>query len=147
MHFVVQNCSLLTMRHVILQASQRSSIRHHDLAHVGCSHSRPLRCSYGVCVTFTFCPIIPIHQLSKTRITLSPLRNILLIKRSLLTPLPPALFFSVHISLTFSSTMLQCLSKAFTRASSFRLLRHDMRTCVWVRVAVMRMDNVPVVSS
>ena len=87
-------------------------------------------------------------QLSKTRITESPRRNlqndllvnatfcasrfgtyILLTKRSLFTPLPPFVFgFSVHISLTFSRTILQCLSKALTRASSFLLLRQEMRT-------------------
>jgi hypothetical protein len=35
---------------------------------------------------------------------------------------------SVHISLTFSSTMLQWRSKAFTRPSSLRLLRQLMST-------------------
>lgn len=55
--------------------------------------------------------------------TESPRRNILLIYLSLLTgraffvPLPD-LGVSVHISLTFSSTRLQCLSKAFTLARS-----------------------------
>lgn len=67
-------------------------------------------------------------QLKSTRMTLSPLKNILLTKRSLLTPLPPALLFSVHISLTFSNTMLQWRSKALTRASNLRLFRHEMRT-------------------
>ena len=67
-------------------------------------------------------------QLRRTKMTLSPLKNILLTKRSLLTPRPPALFFSVHISLTFSSTMLQCRSNALTRARSFLLLRHEIRT-------------------
>lgn len=37
---------------------------------------------------------------------------------------------SVHISLTFSRTMLQCLSKALTRPRSFLLLRQLMRTCL-----------------
>jgi hypothetical protein len=86
-------------------------------------------------------------QLRSTKMTLSPLRNILLMKRSLLTPRPPALLFSVHISLTFSSTILQWRSKALTRASSLRLLRHEIRTCVCVRVAVWRMDRGPVDSS
>lgn len=36
---------------------------------------------------------------------------------------------SVHISLTFSSTMLQCLSNAFTRPSSFLLFLQLMSTC------------------
>lgn len=45
--------------------------------------------------------------------------HILLMKRSLFTPLPfPPLGFSVHISFTFSSTMLQWRSKALTRARS-----------------------------
>lgn len=62
---------------------------------------------------------------------------ILLIKRSLLTPLPLLpLGFSVHISLTFSSTMLQWRSKALTRASNLRLFRHEISTWVCVRVAV-----------
>jgi hypothetical protein len=86
-------------------------------------------------------------QLRSTKMTLSPLRNILLMKRSLLTPRPPALLFSVHISLTFSSTILQWRSKALTRASSLRLLRHEIKTCVCVRVAVWRMDRGPVDSS
>lgn len=54
---------------------------------------------------------------------------ILLTKRSLLTPLPLLpLGFSVHISFTFSNTMLQCRSKALTRANSLRLLRQEIRT-------------------
>ncbi len=36
---------------------------------------------------------------------------------------------SVHISFTFSKIMLQCLSKAFTRPSSFLLFRQLMSTC------------------
>ena len=95
------------------------------------------------------------YQLKSTRITESPLRNletsvstfliitiidvedlrrahILLMNLSLLTGLPflppDILGVSVHISFTFSNTMLQCLSKAFTLANSFRLLRHEIRT-------------------
>ena len=64
--------------------------------------------------------------LRSTRITESPRMNILLRKRSLLTVLAfltpfPVFGTSVHSSFTFSSTMLQCLSKAFTRPRSFRL--------------------------
>merc|ERR1712232_39539 len=68
-----------------------------------------------------------------TTITLSPRKNILLMNLSLLTgfdfflPLP-VLGTSVHISFTFSSTMLQCLSKALTLPNSFLLLRQLMRT-------------------
>lgn len=76
---------------------------------------------------------------------------ILLINRSLFTGRP---FFpsasrgvSVHISLTFSSTMLQCRSKAFTRASSLRLLRIEMRTWVCDLTAVWRMERGPEVNS
>lgn len=89
---------------------------------------------------------------------------ILLTNRSLFTPFPfPPLGFSVHISLTFSRTMLQCLSKALTRARSWawlvvcvdrsdgggtlRLLRQEMRTWVCVRVAVWRSERGPAVSS
>lgn len=53
---------------------------------------------------------------------------------SLLTGRPffplASLGVSVHISLTFSRTMLQCRSNAFTRASSFLLFRIEIRT--WV---------------
>lgn len=74
--------------------------------------------------------------------------HILLMKRSLLTPFPlPPFGFSVHISFTFSRTMLQCRSKAFTRASSLRLFRQEIRTWVWERVAVWRMESGPDVSS
>lgn len=86
-------------------------------------------------------------QLSRTKMTLSPLRNILLMNLSLLTPLAFPLPFSVHISFTFSRTMLQWRSKALTRASSLRLFRHEIRTWVCVRVAVMRMERGPVESS
>merc|ERR1719500_384646 len=66
--------------------------------------------------------------------TESPLRNILLMNRSLLTGF--AFFFpfpvfgnSVHISLTPSNTMLQCRSKAFTLPNSFLLfLTESVRT-------------------
>lgn len=83
--------------------------------------------------------------------TESPLRNILLMNLSLLTGRPffPSLNLgvSVHISFTFSRTMLQCLSKAFTRASSLRLFRQEMRTCVWLRTAVWSRDSGPDVNS
>lgn len=76
---------------------------------------------------------------------------ILLTNRSLLTGLPffppAALGVSVHISLTFSSTILQWRSKALTRASSLRLLRHEMSTWVWERTAVCRIDSGPEVNS
>lgn len=40
----------------------------------------------------------------------------------------PALGASVHISLTFSRTILQCLSKALTRPRSLRLFLQLMST-------------------
>ena len=115
----------------------------------------------------------PVAQDKRTRMTESPLRNlgsvsppeffkpkkkrgnrnkyILLMKRSLLTGrpfFPPAIRgVSVHISLTFSRTILQCRSKALTRASNLRLLRHDIRTCVCDRTAVWRMESGPDVNS
>lgn len=65
---------------------------------------------------------------------------ILLMNLSLFTGLPglplASLGFSVHISLTFSRTMLQWRSKALTRARSLRLLRHEIRTWVCERTAV-----------
>ena len=83
--------------------------------------------------------------------TESPLRNILLMKRSLFMGLPlcPWAFLgvSVHISFTFSRIMLQCLSKALTRARSFLLLRHEMTTWLWLRTAVWRMERGPAVNS
>merc|ERR1712107_104522 len=72
--------------------------------------------------------------LRRTRITESPRTKSLLMKRSLFTAFD--FFFSlpfgvsVHISRTFSSTMLQCRSKAFTRASIFRLFLQFINT--WV---------------
>lgn len=75
----------------------------------------------------------------------------LLINRSLFTGLPffplANLGVSVHISFTFSSTMLQWRSKAFTRARSLRLLRQEMRTWVCERTAVWRMERGPDVNS
>ena len=77
--------------------------------------------------------------------------HILLINLSLLTGLPflppDTLGISVHISLTFSNTMLQCRSKALTRAKSLRLLRQEMRTWVWERTAVWRIESGPEVNS
>jgi hypothetical protein len=90
-------------------------------------------------------------QLNNTKITLSPLRNILLMKRSLFTgrPLLPSALrgISVHISFTFSRTMLQCRSKALQRASNLRLFRQLMRICVWLRTAVWRSERGPLVNS
>lgn len=76
---------------------------------------------------------------------------ILLMKRSLFVGLPflplARRGVSVHISFTFSRTMLQCRSKALTRASSFLLLRHEMRTWVWLRTAVWRIESGPALNS
>jgi len=60
---------------------------------------------------------------------------------------PEARGVSDHISLTFSKTILQCLSKALTLANSFRLLRHEISTWVWERTAVWRMESGPEVNS
>lgn len=90
-------------------------------------------------------------QLSKTRITLSPRRNILLMNRSLFTTrpfLPSAVRgVSLHISFTFSRTILQWRSNALTLPSSLRLFRHEMRTCVCCRTAVWRRERGPDVNS
>ena len=90
-------------------------------------------------------------QDSTTSTTPSPLKNILLTKRSLLTARPFCPFasrgVSCHISRTFSSTMLQCRSNAFTRANSFRLLRREIRIWVWLRTAVWRRESGPLVNS
>eukprot|EP00320_Phaeocystis_rex_P021968 CAMPEP_0119055780 /NCGR_PEP_ID=MMETSP1178-20130426/331_1 /TAXON_ID=33656 /ORGANISM="unid sp, Strain CCMP2000" /LENGTH=128 /DNA_ID=CAMNT_0007036407 /DNA_START=217 /DNA_END=600 /DNA_ORIENTATION=+ len=83
--------------------------------------------------------------------TLSPRKNILLIKRSLLTGFDflatPPLGVSVHISLTFSSTMLQCLSNAFTRPSNFLLYLQLMSTCVLLLTLCVSTDSGPVENS
>ena len=67
-----------------------------------------------------------------TSTTLSPLKNILEINRSLLTGLPffplADLGVSVHISLTLINTILLCRSKALILASSLRLFRRLIRT-------------------
>lgn len=77
--------------------------------------------------------------------------HILLMKRSLFTgrPFLPSASrgVSVHISLTFSRTMLQWRSNALTRARSLRLLRMEMRTCTCERTAVWRIDSGPAENS
>lgn len=84
--------------------------------------------------------------------TESPLRNILLINLSLLINfaffLPfPCLGTSVHISWTFSNTMLQWRSNAFTRPRSFLLLRQLINTGVFCLTLCMSTDNGPVLKS
>jgi len=86
--------------------------------------------------------------LRSTRITESPRMNILLRKRSLLTVLAfltpfPVFGTSVHSSFTFSSTMLQCLSKAFTRPRSFRLFLQLISTCALVFTLCVKTDKGP----
>ena len=71
--------------------------------------------------------------------------NILPINRSLFTGLRffPSTFLgiSVHISFTFSNTMLQCLLKAFMCARSLRLLRYEVRTWLWMCIAARRIER------
>jgi len=86
------------------------------------------------------------HQAVFLRIstTESPRKNILLMNRSLFIGF---LFLpfgcSVHISFTFSRTMLQCLSNAFTLAKSFLLFRREIRICVWFRTDCCNTDRGP----
>lgn len=87
-----------------------------------------------------------------TKMTESPRRNIFEINRSLLTGLTFFLPFpvrgtSVHISLTLSSTMLQCRSNAFTRPKSFLLLRQLIRTWVLFLTDCVSTDRGPVLNS
>jgi len=88
----------------------------------------------------------------RTIMTESPRRNILLMNLSLLTgwafflPLP-VFGTSVHISLTFSKTMLQCLSNALTRPRSFLLFLQFIRTCVLFFTLIMRTERGPVLNS
>ena len=74
-----------------------------------------------------------------------------LMKRSLLTGLDflatPPLGCSVHISLTFSSTMLQCRSNALTRPSSFLLFLQLISTCVLLFTLCVSTDSGPVENS
>ena len=84
--------------------------------------------------------------------TESPRRNILLMYRSLLTGFAffvpfPVFGNSVHISFTFSNTILQCRSNAFTRPSSFLLFRQLIRTCVLFRTDSVRIERGPVLNS
>lgn len=84
--------------------------------------------------------------------TESPRRNILLMNLSLFTgrafflPLP-VFGTSVHISLTFSRTMLQCRSKARTRPSNFLLFRQLIRTWVLFLTLIMSTERGPVLNS
>ena len=87
----------------------------------------------------------------KTRMTESPRKNILAMYLSLLTgfdflPLP-ALGVSVHISLTFSNTILQWRSKAFTLPKSFLLFLQLMRTWLLFFTDCVSTDNGPVLNS
>ena len=86
-----------------------------------------------------------------TKITESPRRNIFAIYLSLLIGfafLPfPVLGISYHISLTFSKTILQCLSNAFTRPNNFLLFRQLINTCVLFFTDVINTDNGPVLNS
>jgi hypothetical protein len=83
--------------------------------------------------------------------TVSPRRNILLMNLSLFTGLAffpfPLLGTSVHISFTFSRTMLQCRSKALTRANSLRLLRQLINTCELFLTASCKTESGPVLNS
>jgi len=84
--------------------------------------------------------------------TESPRRNILLMYRSLLTGFAffvpfPVFGNSVHISFTFSKTILQCRSNAFTRPSSFLLFRQLIRTCVLFRTDSVKIERGPVLNS
>ena len=86
-----------------------------------------------------------------TKITESPRRNILAMYLSLLTGFAffpfPDLGVSVHISFTFSKTMLQCLSKAFTLASSFLLFRQLISTWVLFFTDCVKTERGPVLNS
>lgn len=59
----------------------------------------------------------------------------------------PVLGNSVHISLTFSRTILQCLSKAFTLPSNFLLFLQLISTWVLFLTDCVRTDNGPVLNS
>ena len=83
-----------------------------------------------------------------TKMTESPRKNILGMKRSLgsgsafFWPLP-VLGTSVQYSLTFSNTILQCLSKALTRPSNFLSFLTWINTWVWLRTLWVNKDKGP----
>ena len=54
---------------------------------------------------------------------------------------------SVQISFTFSRTMLQCLSKAFTLPNSFLLFRQLINTCVLFLTDCVKTESGPVLNS
>lgn len=89
----------------------------------------------------------------RTRITESPRRNILEMNRSLATGFPfffcpfPGFGSSVHISFTFSRTMLQWRSKALTRANNLRLFRQLISTWVLFLTDWVRTESGPVENS
>lgn len=88
----------------------------------------------------------------RTRMTESPRRNIFGINLSLFTGFAFFLPFpvrgnSVHISFTFSKTMLQCLSKAFTRPNSFLLFLQFINTWVLFLTDCVRTERGPVLNS
>jgi len=114
--------------------------------------------SYVYVVKFTINTIITHHcalavakGFFNTKITESPRKNILAMYLSLLIGFAffpfPVFGISYHISFTFSSTMLQCLSNALTRPNNFLLLRQLIRTCVLFFTDVIRTDNGPVLNS
>ncbi len=86
-----------------------------------------------------------------TSMTESPRMNIFAMYLSLLIGLAFFVFedlgVSVQSSLTFSSTILQCLSKAFTLPKSFLLFRQFIRTWVLFLTDCIRTDRGPVLNS
>merc|ERR1712241_1357328 len=87
-----------------------------------------------------------------TRMTESPRRNIFEMNLSLFTGLAfflpfPVFGSSVHISLTPSRTMLQCLSNAFTLPRSFLLFLQLISTWVFPLTDSVRTERGPVLNS
>lgn len=101
--------------------------------------------------SFTYFPPAVANGFLKTKITESPRKNIFDINRSLLTGLAffpfPVRGTSVHISFTFSNTMLQWRSKAFTRPSNFLLFRQLINTWVLFLTLCVRTESGPVSNS
>lgn len=87
----------------------------------------------------------------KTRITLSPRKNIFATYLSLLTGFAffpfPLFGVSVHISLQFSKTMLQWRSNARTLANIFLLFRQLINTWVLSLTDWVSTDRGPVLNS
>jgi len=114
------------------------SIRHHDWMVVEVSWECWSMVHFAVA-----------RGLRSTRITESPRRNILEINLSLFTGLDfflplPVFGTSVHISLTFSSTMLQCLEKRYKLVSKLQNTVVNIRYILLIDGTLMNLHKLSI---